>query len=195
MSANRLIAGDRTSVSCHLFISIMHLSSGKVSDVTLVSSQALQQGAARLREDEIKRQRERLLGRECDADHITTELLLDPAASLAGNYSLCLWKSKKRYLHSQIATFIASLMDHFILHVAANYWEFWRSLCCYNGCIISSEMRSYVASCLVCAAYCSRIQIIVSLSDVRENLMLGLYLISGVGKWRGGTKSIWIEER
>lgn len=51
MSANRLIAGDRTSVSCHLFISIMHLSSRKVSDVTLVSSQALQQGAAWLRGD------------------------------------------------------------------------------------------------------------------------------------------------
>lgn len=47
-----------------------------------------------------------------------------------------------------------------------------------------------MASCLVCAAYRSRIQIIVSLSDVRENLMLGLHLISGVGKWRGGTKSI-----
>lgn len=90
MSANRLIAGERTSVSCHLLVSIMHLSSGKVSDVTLVSSQALQQGAAWLREDEIKRQRERLLGRECDADHIATELLLDPAASMARNYSLCL---------------------------------------------------------------------------------------------------------
>lgn len=90
MSANRLIAGDRTSVSCHLFISIMHLSSRKVSDVTLVSSQALQHGAAWLRGVEIKRQRGCLLGRECDADHITTELLLDPAASLARNYSLCL---------------------------------------------------------------------------------------------------------
>lgn len=90
VSANRLIAGDRTPVSCHLFLSIMHLSSGKVSDVTLVSSQALRHGAAWLRGVEIKRQRERLLGRECDADHITTELLLEPAVSLARNYSLCL---------------------------------------------------------------------------------------------------------
>lgn len=86
MLLNPLFAGDRTSVSCHLFISIMHLSSGKASDVTRGSSQALQQGAAWLRGEEMKRQRERLLGRECDAEHITVELLLD----LVRNHSLCL---------------------------------------------------------------------------------------------------------
>lgn len=73
-----------------LFISIMHLSSGKVSDVTRVSSQVRQWGAAWLRRDEMKRQREHLLGRECDAERITAELLLDLAASLARKYSLCL---------------------------------------------------------------------------------------------------------
>lgn len=45
--------------------------------------------------EEIKRQRERLLGRECDADHITTELLLDPAASLARNVLFASEKAKK----------------------------------------------------------------------------------------------------
>lgn len=75
MLLNPLVGGDHTSVSCHLFISFMHLSSRKVSDVTRGSSQAL------LRGDEIKREPERRLGRECDAEHIVSELLLDPASS------------------------------------------------------------------------------------------------------------------
>lgn len=144
MSENRLIAGDRTSVSCHLFISIMHLSSGKVSDVTRVSSQVRRQGAAWLRRDEIKRQREHLLGRECDAEASRLSCSWISPRLWQENILFAFEKAKKekksllgkRYPRSRIAAFITAHTDLFIVHVAANYWEFWRSLCCWKGCII-----------------------------------------------------------
>lgn len=147
MLPNPLIGGDHTCVSCHLFLSIMLPSSRKVFDVTQGSSQAL------LREDEIKPEREPRVGRECDAEHIPSELLLDPApsqeiilvasekAKISLRHTRTHTKKGKRSPRSRIAVFETSLTYHFIFHIAASCWEFWHSFCCQKGFILSSEMR------------------------------------------------------
>lgn len=122
-------------------------SSRKVFDVTQGSSQAL------LREDEIKPEREPRVGRECDAEHIPSELLLDPApsqeiilvasekAKISLRHTRTHTKKGKRSPRSRIAVFETSLTYHFIFHIAASCWEFWHSFCCQKGFILSSEMR------------------------------------------------------
>lgn len=148
MLPNPLIGGDHTCVSSHLFLSIMLLSGKKVFDVTQGSSQSAAEG----RWDKTTARGIGLAGNVMQStSRVSCSWILPPLKKLFSlplkkQKSLCVTPKKKKKkgkpsLHSRIAVFVTSLTNHFIFHIAASWWEFWRSFCCQKGLILSSEMR------------------------------------------------------